>query len=294
MKKWFYVLELTGGRYYVGISNDFVRRSRQHHEGIGAVWTQLHPPIGVLFQHQHEVADNKAAELIENEMTVRLMEEHGWRNVRGGYFCTIDDDQVEQALRAHGHWDRALRSSIQATNAPDDWLLAVEEAHQLARSFHEEGCTEEAREAVLSCLMGLRRHRYWRPEFDPGLEERFWGARGVLRVLLTLQADRVIGFRLTYPYEVLRSGMQMGSLEKQPWSHLFLAAWDAYCPTATPAQDRWIAAHRNRPLEHSPDRRYDAITSIFFPELRWRLNDIDAGSVSSSTIAPMSRPIGGD
>lgn len=251
--------------------------SRQHHEGIGAVWTQRHPPIKVLFQRQHEVANDKAAELIENEITVRLMVEHGWRNVRGGYFCTVDDNQVEQALRAHGHWSRVLQSSIKVVDAPDDWLVAVQEARELARSLHEEGCTGEARDAVLSCLLGLRQHRYWRPELEPGLEEQFWGARGILRVLLTLQADRVIGFRLTRPYEVLRAGMQMGSLAKQPWSHLFLAAWDAYRPTATPAQDQWIAANRKRSPEHCPDHRYDAMTSAFFPELRWRLNDIGRG-----------------
>lgn len=278
MRKWFYVLRLAENRYYVGISNNFVRRSRQHHEGIGAVWTQRYPPIGVLFQHQHEVADDRAAELIENEITVRLMIEHGWRNVRGGYFCTVDDHQVEQALRAHGHWDRVLQNSIGVTGAPDDWLVAVQEVCELARSFHEGGCTEEARDAVLARLLGLRRHRYWRPELEPGLEERFWGARGILRVLLTLQADRIIGFKLTYPYEVLRSGMQMGSLTKQPWSHLFLAAWEAYRPTATPAQDRWVAANRDRSLECCPDRRYDAITSIFFPELRWRLNELEEGT----------------
>jgi hypothetical protein len=47
MKKWFYVLELAGGRYYVGISNNVVRRARQHHEGKGAVWTKLHSPVNV-------------------------------------------------------------------------------------------------------------------------------------------------------------------------------------------------------------------------------------------------------
>ena len=61
MKKWFYVLELAGGRYYVGISNNLVRRARQHHEGKGAVWTKLHSPVNLLFQHEHDVPDEHAA-----------------------------------------------------------------------------------------------------------------------------------------------------------------------------------------------------------------------------------------
>lgn len=271
MRKWFYVLKLTDSCYYVGIADDFVRRSHQHHEGVGAVWTQRHPPVGVLFQHQHEVVDNKAAELLENEITIRMMVEHGWRNVRGGYFCAVSDAKVEQALRAHGHWDRVLQSSIKMKDAPDDWQVAVRETLHLARAFHEGGSTETDRDALVSHLMGLRRHRHWRPEFESGLEEQFWGGRGILRILLTLEADRVIGYRLKFPYEVLRSGMQMGSLKKQPWSHLFLAAWDAYRPTATPVQQRQVEASRNGVDAVFPDHRYDSIVSTLFPALRWRL-----------------------
>lgn len=94
MKKWFYVLELASGRYYVGISNNVVRRARKHHEGKGAVWTKLYSPVNVLFQHEHDLPDEHAAYKIEKEMTVKLMVEHGWKKVRGGYFCAISDLQL--------------------------------------------------------------------------------------------------------------------------------------------------------------------------------------------------------
>lgn len=271
MRKWFYVLELAGGCYYVGISSNFMRRSRQHDEGAGAVWTRLHPPIGVLFQYEHEVGDDRAAELIEDEMTVRLMVEHGWRKVRGGHFCTVSEAQVEQALRAHGHWDRVLQSSIKVEAIVDDWPGAWQTALALGRAFHDGGCAVEARDAALAHLMRLRQHRHWRADLEPVLEEKFWGPRGVLRVLLTLHANQVVGFRLPDPYAVLHAGMQMGPMGERPWGHLFLAAWETYCPAATAAQVARVTAYLGERHAFHRDRRYDRVAAMLFPELRWRL-----------------------
>lgn len=150
MRKWFYVLELADGHFYVGMSSNFVQRWRQHTEGQGAVWTSLHPPVGVLFQRGHEVADLRAAELIENEITVRLMLEHGWRRVRGGFFCGTTEEQVQHELRAHGHWDRVLQASVAPAAAPLDWTQALERVIKLAVAFHDGGCDAQARDALVA------------------------------------------------------------------------------------------------------------------------------------------------
>jgi len=283
MRKWFYVLELTGGYYYVGISNNLVQRTAQHQGGAGAAWTKLHPPTRVLFQHEHEVADYRAAELIENEITVRLMIEHGWTKVRGGFFCATSEAEVEKSLKAHGHWDRVLQSTVAPQAAPVDWLESWTEVSRLARVFHCDGCTKESRDALLAYLLGLRCHRNWRPDLEPGLDEAYWGPRGVLRVLLSLQADKVIGFKLQDAFAVLCAGMQMGRGGRQPWGHLFLAAWDAYSPSATSDQERRVQAWLSEVSSRTPDLRYDEVTSVLFPELRWRLRG------AGVSIAPQGR-----
>ncbi len=276
MRKWFYVLELAGGHYYVGISNNIVRRARQHQQGNGSVWTQLHPPIQVLFQHEHDIEDDKAAERIENEMTVQLMVEHGWRLVRGGYFCTVSEEQVEQALRAHGYWDRVLQSTIKPAQSPSDWDGAIRDALQLAVAYYESGGQVAARDSLVASLMGLRQHRYWSPDFDPGLEEQFWGVKGILRVLLTFQAGRVVGFKLQDPYAVLCIAMQMGRAGNCPWGHLFLAAWDVFNPSATPAQQGSVQSKFVDRGAFESDHRFDAFVSVLFPPMRARLRAAQA------------------
>jgi predicted GIY-YIG superfamily endonuclease len=286
MRKWFYVLELDGGYFYVGISDNFVRRHRQHVSGKGAVWTKLHEPVRVLFQHQHEVANYRAAELIENEITVRMMIEHGWQKVRGGFFCALEDENVEGALRSHGHWDRVLQSTLAPAQTPGDWSAAMQTVLTLAEGYHAANASVEARDTLLTHLMSLREHRHWRPDLEPGLEEKFWGAKGVLRVLLSIRHNRVIGFKLQDPFAVLASGMQMGRGAVQPWAHLFLIAWDIYRPDATDAQYRRVEDYCAAPAPRVPDRRYDPFVSLLFPEMRWRLREDAALAVGDGSPPP--------
>lgn len=270
MRKWFYVLELADGYYYVGISNNIVRRAHQHQQGNGAVWTQLHPPIRVLFQHEHDVEDEKAAEKIENEMTVQLMVERGWRLVRGGYFCAMDEEQVKQGLRAHGYWNRVLQSTIKPAQNTSDWEDALQKILILANTYHENGGQDSVGDSLMANLMGLQTYPYWSPDFAPSLEEQFWGAKGILRVLLTFQANRVVGFKLQDPYAMLCSAMQMGG-RGSPWGHLFLAAWDVFNPSATHAQQESLQRKFGEQNLLTPDRRFDAFTSVLFPPMRIKL-----------------------
>lgn len=127
--------------------------------------------------------------------------------------------------------------------------------------------------------MSLREHQHWRPDLQPALEEKFWGAKGVLRVLLSIRYNRVIGFKLQDVFAVLTSGMQMGRGALQPWTHLFLIAWDAYRPNATDAQHQRVEYFSEDPSQRVPDRRYDPFVSLLFPEMRWRLQEVAAQAV---------------
>ena len=43
-----YTLELQGGNFYVGYSDDIPKRMAEHFLGRGSYWTRLHPPTKVL------------------------------------------------------------------------------------------------------------------------------------------------------------------------------------------------------------------------------------------------------
>jgi predicted GIY-YIG superfamily endonuclease len=78
-----YTLELEGGRYYVGYSDDVPRRIAEHFLGRGAGWTRTHAPVRVL----DVVPGGKD---LETATTIALMTKYGWRNVRGGPYCSIE------------------------------------------------------------------------------------------------------------------------------------------------------------------------------------------------------------
>ena len=78
-----YTLELEGGRFYVGYTDDVPRRIAEHFMGRGSHWTRTHPPVKVL----EVVPGNKE---LENAATIALMCRHGWRNVRGGLWCSVE------------------------------------------------------------------------------------------------------------------------------------------------------------------------------------------------------------
>ena len=76
-----YVLQLADGKFYVGMTYNLNQRYAEHIQGRGAKWTRLHRPVRIL---SVEVGD------LEYEVTLRLMREKGWQNVRGSKYCKID------------------------------------------------------------------------------------------------------------------------------------------------------------------------------------------------------------
>ena len=88
-----YVLELQGGKYYVGQTKNLQKRFQEHLDGVGSVWTRKHAPLAIA----SSVALDGA--LHEDRVTKELMLEHGIDNVRGGSYCRIDlDDGQYNAL----------------------------------------------------------------------------------------------------------------------------------------------------------------------------------------------------
>ena len=86
-----YVLELLGGKYYVGKTNNPGFRIEQHFHSGGAVWTRKYSPVRVL-----ELI-NDCDDYDEDKYTRIYMDKYGIENVRGGSFCeeVLDEATVK-------------------------------------------------------------------------------------------------------------------------------------------------------------------------------------------------------
>lgn len=86
-----YVLELVGGKYYVGKTNNPGFRIEQHFHSGGSVWTRKYSPVSVL-----ELI-NDCDDYDEDKYTRIYMDKYGIENVRGGSFCeeVLDEATVK-------------------------------------------------------------------------------------------------------------------------------------------------------------------------------------------------------
>ena len=101
--RYIYILELDGGRYYIGLSVDPIRRVNQHKKSgrKSSAWCKLFKPLRtVSITPIGELTDDEA-EFIETQKTLDYMKIYGWRNVRGGYFCNTDQSLTYKNLLSH-------------------------------------------------------------------------------------------------------------------------------------------------------------------------------------------------
>lgn len=90
-----YILRLEGGKYYVGKSDNPIKRYQEHLDGRGSSWTKKYKPVEVL-----KVIENVTA-FDEDKYTKEYMAKYGIDNVRGGSYVTheLDDTQYEALER---------------------------------------------------------------------------------------------------------------------------------------------------------------------------------------------------
>jgi len=71
-----YILQLAGGKYYVGLTSRPAKRIPRHFKGSGAKWTKLNPPLAVAYI-------SLGSSELEKQLTLSTMALYGWENVRG-------------------------------------------------------------------------------------------------------------------------------------------------------------------------------------------------------------------
>lgn len=96
-----YKLKLQSGRYYIGHSMNPLARIQTHYQGKGSSWTKAYPPLDTISVESAQTTNWKIAETIENHRTLALMLEYGWKNVRGGFWCDIDEEKTKKNLERH-------------------------------------------------------------------------------------------------------------------------------------------------------------------------------------------------
>lgn len=86
-----YVLRLEDGKFYVGASQDFHQRLNNH----SSAWTEEFEPVEVVdvFPAKDDLHE------LEREVTLMVMEEHGWENVRGAGWTQVNMSNPPRALR---------------------------------------------------------------------------------------------------------------------------------------------------------------------------------------------------
>ena len=87
-----YVLQLAGGKYYVGKTKNVADRYKQHLSGDGAAWTRKHAPTKLIetrgLKDEHD----------ETNVTKDLMKKYGVDNVRGGAYVSIEIDEATKSV----------------------------------------------------------------------------------------------------------------------------------------------------------------------------------------------------
>jgi predicted GTPase len=100
-----YVLELQGGRVYVGKSSNVSRRLQQHMQGYGSEFTKVWKPTGKLLPRLGDLVGSGDGP--ERDETLRQMYSRGVDKVRGWRYCARtlrkqDLEDIKMDLRELG------------------------------------------------------------------------------------------------------------------------------------------------------------------------------------------------
>lgn len=124
-----YVLILEDGYWYVGKSKVLDKRLRRHLRGRGSAWTKLHPYTGEaehIFTFECESPEDE--DKWENHVTIKMMKEKGWKNVRGGFWSNTDEIQTLKGLHHHNYFlDIAQEQEEFATRTLTVFALRLEQ-----------------------------------------------------------------------------------------------------------------------------------------------------------------------
>lgn len=94
-----YILKLENNKYYIGQTINVEKRFKNHLEGkLSSEWTKLNKPIEIIEIIETRFKNISDAMFLENSITIDCMKKFGWKNVRGGDFCTLNIQKLQFLL----------------------------------------------------------------------------------------------------------------------------------------------------------------------------------------------------
>ena len=92
--KYLYALKCVGEKYYIGQTNDIIRRFIQHKEQgkEGSVWTSMYKVVEIVETWEIKDFPRNDALVLEDKMTLEYINKYGPKNVRGGKYIFADLD----------------------------------------------------------------------------------------------------------------------------------------------------------------------------------------------------------
>ena len=100
-----YVLRLEGGRYYIGKSDNVMKRYEEHLNGAGSAWTTRYPPVTL-------VKTINSVSAFEEDKTVKeYMAIYGIDMVRGGSYVTEALTAAQRSALQQEIWSAQDRCS---------------------------------------------------------------------------------------------------------------------------------------------------------------------------------------
>jgi predicted GIY-YIG superfamily endonuclease len=93
-----YVIILKGGRYYVGKTNDILKRYQEHLSGVGSSWTKKYPPVSL------EKIIKNVSPFEEDKVTKEYMSKYGLEKVRGGSYVELELDDFQRETLNREIW----------------------------------------------------------------------------------------------------------------------------------------------------------------------------------------------
>lgn len=79
-----YILKQEKNKYYIGKSDDVLKRVQEHFDGNGSEWTKIYKPIDI------EKIISNCDDFDEDKYVLQYMDKYGINNVRGGSYSKIN------------------------------------------------------------------------------------------------------------------------------------------------------------------------------------------------------------
>ena len=153
-----YILNLQSGRYYIGKSNDVIKRYNQHFNGNGSAWTKKYKPISI-----EKIIENVSA-FEEDKITKEYMSIYGIDKVRGGSYVQMElsDFHIEclnmEIWGANNKCTRCGRSNHFIKNCYAQIDISGNKIEEDSSDDEEEGCYRCGRSGHYSSDCYARKH----------------------------------------------------------------------------------------------------------------------------------------